>query len=828
MRERFHFSFTPSLLPSEALEALFVQREDLAERIVELIHESTISDAKHYFLLIGPRGIGKTHMVSLLYHRIKAITEIQDKLVIAWLQEDSWGISSLLDLLIQILQSLVKESGDGNLLERIDRLFEMAPEHAEQAAGRLLKEYVSKRTLFLIIENLDELFEGLGDIGQKRLRAYLQENPYCTILATSSSLFNGVSLQTSPFYGFFSIHHLAEFEFDHALDFLIRIARYKNDRRLTSFLRTPHGRARVRAVHHLAGGNPRVYTIFAQFLNRVSMERLVEPFMRAMDDLTPYYQARMKHLSLQQRKIIELLCDRRGAITVKEIAQRCFISHQTASSQLKLLREMRYVKATTIGRESYYELNEPLMRISLEVKKHRGEPLRLFVEFLRCWYTRTELENLLEVSSLDAKIELQYIRQALTLSKEGSEDPRIASCQKDLEHYQETAEYDKAFNVLDELEALEGVTYSYLVERGHILTEQEKYEEAILTYKQAIELDETEAYAWFGIGYNYLNLKKYEECLRAYDKAIELGMVDSPIWGLRGICLQSLGLHEQAVQSFNKVIELDPNDDGGWAFMGQSLLELGRYLEAADAFANAFKLDKSNHQSLVFQFIALISANKIHNALSLGQEHDAILSNNKLYVGTKALALSSVGRDVEALHCWQGVIDLGDHSSFIRIGKVGSLIALQRWDEAKTILNEAIGISREEKQPQPVSSVLILEKLFNANQDVEYWRNGISLLVSSHAEHNELSALAASLVRSISHILSTRTSDSIAVLWRDQWKSASSEFPEMSLPIRLLDTAIEYRKNKDQRILMELPIEERKILEEILDEIRKKSEDNVE
>ena len=54
---------------------------------------------------------------------------------------------------------------------------------------------------------------------------------------------------------------------------------------------------------------------------------------------------------------------------------------------LKKLREMGYVRADQAGRESYYELREPLMRISREVKKLRGEPTRLFVEFLRVWYS---------------------------------------------------------------------------------------------------------------------------------------------------------------------------------------------------------------------------------------------------------------------------------------------------------------------------------------------------------------------------------------------------------------------------------------------------------
>lgn len=828
MRERFHFSFTPSLLPSEALEALFVQREDLAERIVELTSECALSDAKYHFLLIGPRGIGKTHLVSLVYHRVKAITEIRDNLVIAWLQEDSWGIASFLDLLVRILQSLIKESGSEHLLSHTEQLFELAPEQAEKAAGLLLKEFVGKRTLFLIVENLEELFEGLGDIGQKRLRAYLQENPFSIFLATSPSLFNGISLQTSPFYGFFSVHHLSEFDFDHALDFLVKIARYKNDKHLTAFLRTPHGRARVRAVHHLAGGNPRVYTIFAQFLTRISMERLVEPFMRAMDDLTPYYQARMKQLSLQQRKIIELLCDRRGAITVKEIAQRCFITHQTTSSQLKLLREMRYVKATTIGRESFYELNEPLMRISLEVKKHRGEPLRLFVEFLRCWYTRPELEGLLKLVPTEAKTEFQYIRLALDLSQQTSDDPRVISCRKDLKRYKDDGKFEKALKALDELVALEGATYNNLVERGNILTGLEKHEEALEEFNRALDLDKDQIVAWFGSGYNYMRLSQYDEAIKAYDKVIDLGLDIPSVWWLRGRCLQELGHHEQAVQFFKKVIEQDPTDKDGWVSLGESLYELNKYLESYDAFSKVVQLDNNNKRAQYYQISSLFMVARFEQAISLCGEFDPMLSEDSVYIGLKASLLTVLDRDGEALVYWQKVIDKGDQSLYVRLGKVGSLFALQHWDEAETVLNEALTFSLNAKVPQPVEVDQILEKLFNTKQDVEFWQKGITLLVSSYANHNVLPALAAGLVRNIDHILPPTVSDAIAELWRDQWKIVAGNYPEMAMALRLLDTAIMYRLKKDRRILMELPIEERKFIEEIIDEMGNKSGDSEE
>jgi Mn-dependent DtxR family transcriptional regulator len=74
--------------------------------------------------------------------------------------------------------------------------------------------------------------------------------------------------------------------------------------------------------------------------------------MKMLDDWTPYYQARMKELSNQQRKIVELLVDRRHPVMVKDIAADCFIDAGTAASQL---RKLGYVEAEQNGPESFYE-----------------------------------------------------------------------------------------------------------------------------------------------------------------------------------------------------------------------------------------------------------------------------------------------------------------------------------------------------------------------------------------------------------------------------------------------------------------------------------------
>jgi Cdc6-like AAA superfamily ATPase len=69
------FSFTPSLMNAADLESIFVQREAIASDLVDRIRESVLTSTKHHSLIIGARGMGKTHLVSLVYHRVQAMAD---------------------------------------------------------------------------------------------------------------------------------------------------------------------------------------------------------------------------------------------------------------------------------------------------------------------------------------------------------------------------------------------------------------------------------------------------------------------------------------------------------------------------------------------------------------------------------------------------------------------------------------------------------------------------------------------------------------------------------------------------------------------------------
>ena len=424
--------FTPSMMSPETLESMLVQRTPLLNRCLDNIVQSLQTGGSHHTLFVGPRGIGKTHLISLIHHRLSGMKIVQDKALIAWMREEEWGVTSFFELVLRILRTLDASYPEFGIEERTQHIYELPIKAAETQAQSLLLELLDKKRLVVLLENLDDLFEQLGDSGQKAWRAFMQNHNNMVLVCTTPSLFSGVSLQRSAFYGFFDIEPLAELGFEDVVLLLAKIATERGDKNLAEFINTSEGKARIRAVHHLAEGNPRIYIIFAQFLSREALDDLVQAFLHTLDELTPYYQARMKELPGQQRKIIEYLVNYRGAAPVKQIAAACFITQQTCSSQLKVLKEKRYVRSIEQGRQSYYELCEPLMRLCMEVKKQRGEPVSLFVEMLRIWYTEDQLQALLNDPGQNFGLNAAYLKRALELLKTQAIEPKVSAVLKDL------------------------------------------------------------------------------------------------------------------------------------------------------------------------------------------------------------------------------------------------------------------------------------------------------------------------------------------------------------------------------------------------------------
>ena len=552
-------AYTPSNTDREVLKRIFVQRERLLDKIVERLARSMSTDDKYHVLLVGPRGSGKTHLITLVEYALSHRQELWDTMRVAWLGEDD-TFTGLIDIALGIADQLAAEYPD-----EFDTDYRASVRglNADDAAESILKSIVERlvnRNILLIMENLDGVFDGLGDMGRKKWRAFLQEHPRIATLATSQRLFPGIARRDEAFFGFFDIKHLRPLSVDDARELIRKISLEQGNQALATYLTSAEGRYRLRALHHLAGGNHRMYVLLAEFLTKESLDDLVSAFEGLAEDLTPYFQERVRSLPLQQARIVQTLCNASGAMTVKQIAEETFIAEGSCSKQLGNLKQKGYVQSQKRGKESFYEMAEPLMRLCLQVKNQRGRPLRLVAKFLRAWFPESYLKTPVPASGTPSRGDA-YRAAALETAPDIQSFLKL-NLDEEIQETIKTQQFDKALELCNELNFIDSLSASF--ESANVLAASGDYEACAEALSRIIDMAdataEQKAKALVNRGVTFGQRGDVEQELADYTAVID--MADAPAEQKaqalvnRGVTFGQRGDVEQELADYTAVIDM--------------------------------------------------------------------------------------------------------------------------------------------------------------------------------------------------------------------------------------------------------------------------------
>jgi tetratricopeptide (TPR) repeat protein len=706
--------------------------------------------------------------VSLAVWELQKKSQLADCMRIAWLGEDD-SFTGLIHLAFGIASQLSKEYPKEFPADFKTAVRGLPNDDAALAVLRSTVGRLGARNLLLVTENMDQTFHSLGDSGQKKWRAFLQETRKIATLATAQQLFSGVSDRNEAFFGFFDIQHLKPLSVDEAVELITRISLEHSNRELIRYLKSAEGQFRIRALHYLAGGNHRMYVLLSEFLTKESLDDLVAAFDSLANDMTPFFQERIRALPDQQKQLVQCLCDAQGALTVKEVASETFIDERVCSKQLGNLKDKGYVRSEKRGKESYYDMAEPLMRLCLEVKNQHGRPLRLLARFLRAWFPVTELES--KLIETDNRRVREYLKLAIE-SGDGFKGTLAMTLCSEIDSKISDGDLEKADKLKKELEfadpssaksAFIGQATARL-RRGTKYGQQGDIARGLSDYSAVITMTDApvdwRAIALVSRGFIFEKQGDIARALSDYSAVIAL--TDAPV-GIRatsffnrGFMYGQQGDIERALSDYSAVIA-----------MTDAPVELKASTLLARAVANRrtehFKESEADFEAV--------------------------------------LAIPSIPADKRTDALFAIVAPMIDHASL---------------EDVKTALARAFNEgSRETSEYGGAPHDLLWMVL---GRSPSQWANYISVIASMYIEHGCEDKLGQGITKSIQHLDEGGFSKSQIESWNAAWQQAGQGCDALEIPLRCLDAAVEVMNSdpRSDRAMFRLPLELRGLIRPLL------------
>ncbi len=393
-----HPAYTPTVLTDADLDFITVAREREIADMVGRLRQAATTGARPHTLVIGPRGAGKTHLLTVATRRAFADPEIAGRLVLARIPEDAHMVTSYEDLLREIVREL---GGDIRQAAEARRLRHTG------ALERMVEDLVGDRVLVLSIENLDRVFDDLTRNGAAALRGFVETERNILLLASTPALSDAIRNRDEPFFGSFNQERLTDLTLAEGTELVRRRAVRGGDVELAEFVTSRTGQARLAAIAHLAGGSPRLWHILADAVDVTGLDAVIPTVEAMLEQLAPYYQARLSELAPTERHLVIELARGDGMRTVKDLADSVGIGERQAATAMKELTRGAWVTSTklpgTDQRLTWYDLREGLLRHHVQYRENDGEPLRVLIEFLRLWFSQEERLDLLAGASKDGR-----------------------------------------------------------------------------------------------------------------------------------------------------------------------------------------------------------------------------------------------------------------------------------------------------------------------------------------------------------------------------------------------------------------------------------------
>ena len=151
--------------------------------------------------------------------------------------------------------------------------------------------------------------------------------------------------------------------------------------------------------------------------------------------------------------------------------------------------------------------------------------------------------------------------------------------------------------------------------RGRAMYARRKYEEAIIWYKRALEIEPLTHFLWNNIGNALHNLDRLDEALKYYEICLTIDPDYTYALNGMGNILGDLGRGHEAMEYYDKAISIDPNYATAWENKAVRYFEVKRYENANSCCDKALSIDRRRINTWRVKYRVLIQLKRYEEAI---------------------------------------------------------------------------------------------------------------------------------------------------------------------------------------------------------------------
>lgn len=548
-------SFDPARMPFALLEAtLSAENRALTRRLCAALRSAVESGNAALHMVCGGAGWGKSHV--LAFARAKLLADLGGGAVFCgFVAEGVRGLDSADELIRACLTG-----------------------HSDGGAQAFFEDSRHGRPGVLFLDDVDTILTGLGKGQWKIFETFVRKSGSISLVMAAR---NANTLEKVARLDELRVYELKPLGIKEAQSFFGRSAgAYGANRGFENRVWSDEGRSLAQALLHIVRCNARWTDRTASFAQGAPAFELGSWVMELVDKAaTPYYEAILRRLSGQQYRILDGLAKCEGhAVTVKDLASSMRLPSQTVSRQLYDLREGDLVRSTPVGRESFYELSDPVLRFVFDARNGRANSIERSCSFVERWFEVRQLQTAdrsshipvlnpetggADISAADKSALEEIFHKGTALSDEGKHEEAIAVWNEALERFGSP-----------ESPRMQLYLVSVLLNKGADLLGMRRLGYAIQTYDEIL---------------NHCAMRPENAFMELGTRALHYKME----------CFLRRGENVEALEVLDSILASQPRDVAAIAQRTAILFELGEQIQALESVQSITEGNDATGQTIL-------------------------------------------------------------------------------------------------------------------------------------------------------------------------------------------------------------------------------------